>query len=151
MMQERGTMTGFLTLAQLASRLGVSPGTVDDWIAHLDLDIPRGPAGELQVPEDAMPLFETVRTLRSRDRSYGTIQRVIGPHRSGHSDSTDGIFSPEQILAAMERVNQLAQDYAKATYRIGQLEERIRHLEEQLNHERLAHRQTLEQSRQRKR
>jgi hypothetical protein len=140
--------TGFLTLDQLADQLGVPTKAIGEWITHLDLAIPTGPDGDLQVPHDVIPLFETVRNLRGRDRSYGTIQRVIGPRRQESADPVDAIFTPDQILAAMERVNQLAQDYAKATYRIGQLEERIRHLDEQLNHERIAHRQTLEQLRQ---
>lgn len=138
--------TAFLTLDQLATHLGVTPGAIDEWITHLDLAIPTGPDGDLQVPLDVIPLFETVRNLRSRDRSYGTIQRLIGS-RPGPSGAAEAIFTPEQILAAMERVNQLAQDYAKATYRIGQLEERIKYLDEQLTHERLGHRQALEQLR----
>lgn len=140
--------TAFLSLDQLADHLGVPTRAIGEWITHLDLAIPTGPDGDVQVPSDVIPLFETVRNLRRQDRSYGTIQRLIGSRRADASDSAESIFTPDQILTAMERVNQLAQDYAKATYRIGQLEERIRHIEEQLNHERLAHRQTLEQLRQ---
>ncbi len=142
---------GYFTLSELAQRLGVQTETVDEWIQQLDLAIPTAPDGSPRFPEDVVAVFETVRNLRDQDRSYGTIQKVIGPRRSDSDDPLDAIFAPEQVLGALEKVNLLARDYAKATYRIGQLEERIRHLEEQLNHERLAHRQTSEQLRTRPR
>ncbi|MBC7545932.1 MAG: MerR family transcriptional regulator [Candidatus Sericytochromatia bacterium] len=135
---------GYLTLSELTRLLGVQAATVDEWIQQLDLDIPGGPDGQPRFPQAVVSVFETVRNLRGQDRSYGTIQKVIGPRRTDRRDPLDEIFSPEQLLPALEKVNHLARDYAKATYRIGQLEERLRHLEESLNHERIAHRQTLE-------
>ena len=59
---------GYLTLPELAERLGVAENHVEEWIQHLDLEVPQGSDGGPRFPAEVIPLFETVRALREQVR-----------------------------------------------------------------------------------
>lgn len=136
------------TLQELADHLGVEPETVHTWAIQLDLDVPRTPSGEFQFPADLISIFEQVREMRRNSRTFQTIQKVIWPRiksarlvpqEDEATPRTSEAFSEADLLPTIQRVTELARDYSSATHRIGQLEARLQHLEEQLEMERLSH------------
>lgn len=77
-------MSSFLTVAQVAEELGVSPRTVQRWVAHGDLEAVRLPGGRIRVP---LPALQRMLLAGS------TLEPAPAPADTGHE--TAGHEKPE--------------------------------------------------------
>lgn len=141
-----------LSTKEVAERIGVSPSTVKNWAARLPIPHHKDSQGNLRYPADeALPILETIKGLREEQRGYETIRRVIvlepGPSQADDTPETGPSqasarpeASPLETAAIVEAVTasvvqaiqgqtEQGEKYARATYRVGELEATVKALE----------------------
>lgn len=135
-----------LTTSEAAKRLGIPQSTIKTWLSNLPIPSATDSRGRRRFDEGSLEVLATVKKLRGKDKGYETIRRHIRPEpdRSSTETSTSSPAdepetswgSPDDIRAividALKSENELAEKYARATYSIGQLEERVTTLSAQL-------------------
>lgn len=155
-------MSERLTTAEAAEALGVHPNTVKHWIGQVDVPAEKDGAGRWRFDERALEVLRAVKDLRDSDRTFETIRRRIDkretseqqdgaqdtpgarqvadeyattPQHPGDnralSEALAAAVGP-QLVEAIAGQTELAEKYARATYTIGQLEERTTTLQAQL-------------------
>ena len=132
-----------------AERLGVSVTTVKNWLNQLPTDKEMDSRGRRRIDPRTMEVLATVKELRGEDCGYETIRRrifqVTDDQKPADNDSVAGESRPtatqptidttaivSQVIAAIRGENELAEKYARATFTLGQQEERIANLTTQL-------------------
>ena len=145
-----------LTTGEAAERLGVPQTTLKNWINHLAIPTSTDSRGRRRIHDDVLPVLEAVKDMRGEDCGYQTIRRRIGPLTDGQPSLTVGGQLPtdtrppgdgqqatealnipsdalvSQIVTAIQENNDLAEKYARATYEIGELRERVKGRDEKL-------------------
>lgn len=139
-----------LTAQEIAEHLNLGNTTVKEWSSKFG--IPRERRGVKWVyPSEALEIFETVKRLRDDGKGVNTIRQYIhqppdkepiGNHQSSDSYPTEARQSTgaDSLIIEVERImekkflqhNDLAEKISRATYTIGQQEERIKTLERDL-------------------
>lgn len=151
-------MTIELTTSEAAERIGVPVGTLKGWLGKIPLPTSVDSAGRRRIGPEAFELLERIKALRMDEgRGMETIRRRLVPAAAEPSRSLeqDGLSSiedeaetspgrvgvssdeitrtiSEAIFSAVSEQGGLAEKYARATYTIGQLEERVAGLTAQL-------------------
>lgn len=139
-----------LTTSEVAERLDVPQTTIRTWVSQLPIPAKQDSRGRHRFDEDAIAVLEAIKKLRTEDAGYNTIRRVIEPATSSNGEATnieqegsveqrattDGVGSKAlvaevvaEVVAVIRGENEQAEKYARATHRIGELEERVRALE----------------------
>jgi DNA-binding transcriptional MerR regulator len=138
-----------LTTTEAADRLGVPPTTLKTWLSMLPVPQGTDSRGRRRLDDESIAVLETVKHLRDEDCGYATIRRRIGPVADESPVETassppptgpETVISPPfdtsaivaEVVAAIRGENELAEKYARATYTMGQQEERIANLTAQL-------------------
>lgn len=128
----------------VADKVGIGNSTVRLWARQFE--IPRERKGTKWVYSDeAMDIFKAIKSMRENEHGMDTIRRTISkdvtvPSSSHELVSVQAVSDnrKEDLLDDIEKVmeralaknNELSEKYARATYTIGQQDERIRALEE---------------------
>jgi DNA-binding transcriptional MerR regulator len=132
---------GTRTVAEL---YGLGYSTVPQWAKEYNIPYTKERGKIKFKPEDAA-LFEVIKQLKSQDAGMNTIRRRIGTDVLQQNQSGD-VFGEQpkglnpalqldiraEVKAALAESNELSEKYARATFEIGQLQERVRGLEQQL-------------------
>jgi DNA-binding transcriptional MerR regulator len=135
----------------VAEQIGVSETTIKTWTDKLGLEVERDSRHNRRYTQAELDLLFTVKNLRDEGAGYQTITRVVGrapderqtePDEQLTGDSRpqdaqqtmDATALAEQIraavVAAVRSDTELAEKYARAAHRIGELEADVRHLQE---------------------
>lgn len=136
----------------IARILDIGESTARLWAR--EFDIPKQKNKRKVYDKEALEIFETIKSLRLKDAGYNTITKVIKENdlaptkrslasskqtlsqefkKSIQSEIKSGIEDAKQVLSTeISKNNELAEKYARATFEIGQLQERVKHLEEKL-------------------
>lgn len=150
-----------LSTRELAKKLKISPSTLRIWEDLLNLEVPRDERKRRVYPAELQELLMKVAELRSAGYDYKSIAAGLSltyqeadlteaeaqepvdeaVEEAAEERQPEAVpFTPEednpQNLPApvlQEKYMALAGEYAKATYTIGQLEERVRLLNQQLD------------------
>lgn len=128
-----------LTAQEIAEHLNLGNTTVKEWSSKFG--IPRERRGVKWVyPSESLEIFETVKRLRNDGKGVNTIRQYIHqppdkePIEARQSSGTDSLIG--EVERIMEKKflqhNDLAEKISRATYTIGQQEERIKTLERDL-------------------
>lgn len=154
-------MSDRLSTAEVAKATGIPEPTIKHWLGKLPIPAEKDSAGRWRFDEEALEVLKAVKDLRDQDRTFETIRRRIGePELSAESSGLSDRLSPDnlqpttderassvdermlaeslagviapQLIDALAAQNELAEKYARATYTIGQLEERVSNLTVQL-------------------
>lgn len=129
-----------LSSAQIAKKLGVSASTARGWAKRFD--VPRKQVkGNSVYTEEAFEALRMVKKMRSNGNGYNTIQRIMNtnkaPQNSVLSEEKNTQNSQikttiqEAITGTLEKNNELAEKYARATFEMGSLQEKVKQLEAQ--------------------
>lgn len=150
-----------LTTTEAAERIGVPIGTLKGWLNKIPVPMSVDSSGKRRIGPEGLELLEQVKALRlDEGRGMDTIRRRLDldeaePSRGsvlGSSEPRLGLGSDEaetsrgsvgassvdtavivaQVVEAIASQTDLAEKYARATYTIGQLEERTTSLSAQL-------------------
>lgn len=142
-----------LTTGEAAKHLKVPQSTLKFWLSELPIMTLTDGRGRRRLNPDALAVLETVKDMRDKDHGLQTIRRrivstevnkqladgqeLVTEADNGEStDSQELISNPNQaimpLMAAIRAQTELADKFAAANHRIGELEERCRHLEAQL-------------------
>lgn len=135
-----------LTTSEAAKRLGIPQSTIKTWLNNLPIPSALDSRGRRRFDDGSLEILAAIKELRGKDKGYETIRRHIRPEPDRGSAGTNPSSpmgeletswgSPDDIRAivveAMKSENGLAEKYARATYSIGQLEERVATLNSQL-------------------
>lgn len=149
-----------LTTRELAKKLKISPSTLRIWEDLLNLEVPRDERKRRVYPVEMQELLVKVAELRVNGYDYKSIAEMLHltyqeaglTEAEAHEPAEEPLeemaeerqpeavpMEPEsdslQNLPApvlQEKYMAMASEYAKATYTIGQLEERVRLLSQQL-------------------
>jgi DNA-binding transcriptional MerR regulator len=138
-----------LTVRDVADQLGVSHTTIKKWVEALFPGEPeRDSHGRWRLTQEQVRVLETVKALRAEDKGINTIARIIGPVNFTEVSSEDQPQpdrsstevhpqSPDlreliraEVSGAIQSNNDLAEKYARATFEIGTLQERVAQLQE---------------------
>lgn len=150
-----------LTTRELAKKLKISPSTLRIWEDLLNLDVPRDERKRRIYPVEMQDLLVKVAELRSTGYDYKSIaaalQLTYQPAGLSEAEASEPAEEPVEepgeerqpeavpmeadaenpnnlpVPVLQEKYMTLASEYAKATYTIGQLEERVRLLALQLD------------------
>lgn len=136
-----------MTVRDVADRLGVSHTTIKKWVEALFPGEPdRDSHGRWRLTPDHVRVLETVKALRAEDKGINTITRIIRPvnfteisvETQSQPDRTATEVHPQgpdlreliraEVSSAIQSNNDLAEKYAHAAHRIGELEAEVRHL-----------------------
>lgn len=116
---------------EISHLLGVSISTVKSWADQFD--IPSERHGHKRVFDtEALKVFKTIQNLKDKNSGFVTIQKVLSDSNQLNRSPDDRQAGQEiEILIekAVSRQNEIAEKYARATFEIGQLQERVRVLE----------------------
>lgn len=142
-------MVETITVRDVADQLGVSHTTIKKWVEALFPGEPeRDSHGRWRLTADQVRILETVKALRAEDKGLNTITRLIGPVKFTEASSETQLqfdqVSPEvhpssadlreliraEVSGAIQSNNDLAERYARATFEIGTLQERVAQLQE---------------------
>jgi DNA-binding transcriptional MerR regulator len=144
-------ITEGMTTTEAAEALGVAKTTLKTWLDRLPIPMGQDSRGRRIIGEDGIAVLQTIRSLREEDNGYATIRRKIEEEpTSGRPDeSTVTIFAAdlepasgrpqvnradtaaivEAVTAAIASQTDMAERYARATYRIGELEATVKAIE----------------------
>lgn len=129
-----------ITSKQIAQELGIAPSTARVWAKKFK--IPRQQRKGVSVyTADALEALKTIKTMRDKGSGYNTIQRVMEPPKEPVTPLQQQDNTPSEavitakiedaITKTLEKSNELAEKYARATFEIGQLTEQVKTLEAQ--------------------
>lgn len=130
-----------LTTTEAAKHLSIPVSTIKTWLSQLPITASTDSRGKRRIDADALQVLEEVKRLRADDCGYATIRRVISSEPISSSTTSDEPNAQtvtsstaliSEIISALRAENELSEKYAKATYTIGQLEERVSGLTAQL-------------------
>ena len=147
-----------LTTSAVAEKLDVPASTIKRWSEQFPVNAYKDDRGRMRFKPDSVRVLEIIKSLRDEDRGPATITRLvssewaaIGPETGPssipvQSQTEPGSSQPtaapsmdagslvEQITAAVTMAirtdNELAEKYARATFEIGTLQERVAQLQE---------------------
>lgn len=137
-----------LSTQDVSDRLAIPVSTVKNWADKLGIG-DKNSSGKWLFDDKDIATLELVRSLRSEDCGFDTIQRQISPsidsQRPAESGDAERPLADQptamdleeltaQVTAAVQATlkadNELAEKYAHAAHRIGTLEEQVRALQE---------------------
>lgn len=147
-----------LTTTEAAERIGVPVGTLKGWLGKIPVPVTIDSAGKRRIGPEALEVLERIKALRlDEGRGMETIRRRLvpaasepkpgltpdtssataaeaepSPGRVGASADDVARVVTDAVAQAIEKQTGLAEKYARATYTIGQLEERTATLQAQL-------------------
>ena len=138
-----------LTTTEAAKQLGVPPTTLKTWLTSLPIPASTDSRGRRRIDQEALEVLEMVKSLRDEDCGYQTIRRRIEPQTDTSSSVTDGSPTTDnsepapsssmdttalvaQVIEAIRSENDLAEKYARAAHRMGELEATLREREREL-------------------
>lgn len=141
-------MTDRQTFQEVSGRLGVSVSTLKAWTGRLSLGNERGANGKRFLSLEEIAVLEAAKMLRDEGSGLNTITRKLTPDShlvdadeqvtaSRLSDdshlTTKTTFDIEavavRLVEAMKNENDLAEKYARAAHRIGELEATLKAVE----------------------
>lgn len=121
-----------LSTTQAGDELGKSGKTIARWIEHYGLSA-RKVAGKYRIDPPLMAVLKTVSEMTGA-RSEDTIRRVISSSGWAEDESGQAQDKPSQAGLTLDHIRQavaessdLAERYAKAAYKIGELENEVKH------------------------
>jgi DNA-binding transcriptional MerR regulator len=137
-----------LSTQDVSDRLAIPVSTVKNWADKLGIG-DKNSSGKWLFDDRDIATLELVRSLRSEDCGFDTIQRQISPSADNQRQAEPGDAErpladqsaamdletlTAQVTAAVQATlkadNELAEKYAHAAHRIGTLEEQVRALQE---------------------
>lgn len=138
------------TLSQVADEIGVPANTIKTWLHQLDfIPAEKDSAGRWRFPSDAEEVLRQIHALRLDGRSLNTVRRRLD-EGSTAAEQVEGEMPQEAVkqadeprsttdeiaevvtaavVQAIQAQTEQAEKYARATYEIGELRERVRGLE----------------------
>lgn len=120
--------------SELAKELNLPESTIRTWVREYRLATFKK-AGKLRFKNEAIEAIKAIGKLRSEGRTSDTIRKCLNGSEEARGEIafTKGFAESSEIEAIVKKViseeSSLAEKYARATYTIGQLEERIKGLE----------------------
>lgn len=140
--------TPSFTPAKMAEEVGVGVTTIKTWSKELNILPQKNSSGRNFFSESDAEVFKRVKELRNENKGLDSIRSIINSEFNLEQDSSSesavstgssSDYNPmsielvkQEIRSALAENNDLADRYAKATYTIGKLEERIIFQEEQI-------------------
>lgn len=142
--------------AKIAQKIGVGVTTIKTWSKELNVLPQKNSSGRNFFSDDHIQIFQAIKELRDENKGFETIKRMIKipepldseidslPEQEIQLVESPSIPTPieynplslelikQEIRKVLNEEAELAERYAKATYTIGKLEERIKHQEGQL-------------------
>lgn len=155
-------MTKHYSTKDVATELDVSEQTIRLWSKTFHIPHIKS-SGNIRFAEDIVQVFETIKDLRDSKSGFETIRRRIWPQIQVVADKpvesrteiktappvASAPMLPEPTAAEIEKNleivisesikknisanNELAEKYARATYRIGELESTVRFMQEKID------------------
>lgn len=146
----------------VSKELEVSEQTVRLWSKTFKIPYTKS-SGNIRFSQEALEIFETIKALRSENSGFDTIKRHIKKNIKTDNDTQALEPAPEKpkavepvqavdqteafvkVIHSLESVidnsiqksikeqNELSERYARATYRIGELETTVKFLKEQVD------------------
>lgn len=130
-----------LSSKDIAKKLGIAPSTARQWANRFN--VPKQNHGKKTTyTKEALDVLMRVKDMRSKGNGYNTIQKLLDVKNiSSTADKNSDASLTQQDLEntvqtvidkALKENGSLSEKYARATFEIGQLQERVKHLEEKL-------------------
>lgn len=117
---------------QAAEALGLDHSTVRAWANTFP--VPGSRKGRKWFFNDqALEALRTIQRLKGEGRGYNTIRATVIPqdtperNRGAYGSGATQFVAMEQVRQAVAESSDLAERYAKAAYKIGELENEVKH------------------------
>lgn len=128
-------------LKELSEDLGIPRSTLSTWITKFDIPVHRS-GNRTKFDTEAQALIRTIKQLRDLDCGFDTITRKIDTSRPsdgnalfGRLGATEADFRTlvtDAVRQTLLENDSVSEKLSRATYTIGQQEERIKNLERDL-------------------
>lgn len=109
---------------QLAQEIGVDPNTLETWVDELKIPLPD------KYQRNALQVLKMVKELKDKNCGFQTIRRQIQlDYPELQPGQPEENFGFDQMQPELLQLGELAEKYAQANFRIGQMDVRMQQLE----------------------
>lgn len=137
-----------IDVKQLAEEFSVPETTLRGWVSRLNIPVSRT-RNKMYFEDDAVTMLRVIKQLRDVDSGFDTIQRRLSNEHDTVDQRAELLGQPNvsefidlqrainesvtvSVTQAITEANGIAEKYAMAAHRVGQLEAEKRALEERL-------------------
>ena len=119
---------------EVAAHLKITVQSLRIWLKIFDIQVGVDANRNRVYSNDVITLLEKIKSLKASGKATNEIRKSLGSTREFTMETTSKTSDNirEIIKAEIQQQNELARDYAKASYIIGQLEAEKKALEEKI-------------------
>lgn len=137
-------MSGHITAPIASKHIGIGRTTLKVWSERVGIGR-KNSSGQWFYSEEDLKVLEIVRHLRESENGFDTIIRKIKPETDAHGERLDADGEPptapvgvdvesisKHLIETIREQTALSEQYARATYEIGELRERVKNRDEKI-------------------
>jgi len=119
-----------MNIKETAKQLNISEQSLRLWEKIFDIEVPRDKKQNRIYSNDTITILEKIKDLKSNNKDTEEIKLILKNNLDSKLDIRDDIRAV--IKAEILEQTEISREYAKATYRIGQLEAQLHAAEEKI-------------------